>query len=220
MKSFRTLLLFVLFILIARLSEKPKDVANLQPIVTQNLKALPLKPEITQESINTALFIYNIKVPVWVKGVSLDTQYNQRGLTSFAGINNIQVKVGPSAFSSWGILASTLAHEIEIHSRQNLGLISLIDVITFSHLGTDIAERNAYNHELVNEDRFKLSKSEISSIKETINVDYFISKEKEESTIFQFASFLVATGFESPKQSNLDQSITIGPRKPIGEVIK
>jgi hypothetical protein len=70
-------------------------------------------PELSQESIDLALSIYNIKVPEKVGHPFLDMSMADRGRTTLYGYTGqLEVAVGPNAFSSWALLGSTLAHEL------------------------------------------------------------------------------------------------------------
>ncbi|RZA10253.1 MAG: hypothetical protein EOP10_35110 [Proteobacteria bacterium] len=128
------------------------------------------KPPMTQESINMAMEMFAIKVPKNANSPTLDMALEDRGLTTLNGWGQkLEVTVGPAAFTSWAVLGSTLAHEIEIHCNQNFALIRMKDMIGLD--GTNGAEREAYMHELSNSDRFHLKDADQSSIRATM--DYF-----------------------------------------------
>jgi len=94
-----------------------------------------------------------------------------RGLTIPGNIiYKTKILLGPEAFVSWGILGSTLAHEIEIHCKQNVYLIILKDLLNLD--GTKYAEREAYSHEINNKERFNLTDEEVNSIEEVMNQFY------------------------------------------------
>ena len=134
-------------------------------------------PEWSQESVDVAMAMYGIKTPSHVEAPEFDANLEDRGVTIMNGWGQkLQVKVGPAAFESWALLGSTLAHEIEIHCEQSFLLIRILDSVGFS--GTLSAEREAYMHEIVNKDRFKLSQFEIDNIKNTMN--YFYPDETDE----------------------------------------
>src|SRR5690606_25474533 len=78
--------------------------------------------------------------------------------------------IGPSAFASWALLGSTLAHEIEVHCHQNFTLIRLFDIAGWE--GTENAEREAYAHELAHADRFGLTSDDRYSIAQTLQYYY------------------------------------------------
>ena len=115
--------------------------------------------------------MFNIKVPANVKPPFFDPNLEDRGLTTLRGWGHkLEVSVGPAAFESWGLLGSTLAHEIEIHCNQNFTLIRAMDLVGME--GTFNAEREAYNHELKNAKRFHLSEIEQTNIKATLDFYY------------------------------------------------
>ncbi|RYZ81305.1 MAG: hypothetical protein EOP04_24245 [Proteobacteria bacterium] len=94
-----------------------------------------------------------------------------RGLTTLNGYGKkLEVTIGPAAFTSWAVLGSTLAHEVEIHCNQNFSLIRMKDMLGLE--GTNGAEREAYMHELSNSDRFKLKEADQASIRETMEYYY------------------------------------------------
>ena len=128
-------------------------------------------PELNQESVDLALAMFNITIPSHVESPKFDPQLEDRGLTTLRGWGKkLEVAVGPAAFESWGLLGSTLAHEIEIHCNQNFTLIQLKDMVGMA--GTHQAEREAYMHELTHADRFALTDSEYESIEATMNFYY------------------------------------------------
>ena len=128
-------------------------------------------PELDQKSVDLALAMYNIYVPSHVEAPKFDPLLEDRGLTTLRGWGKkLEVAVGPAAFESWGLLGSTLAHEIEVHCQQNFTVIQLKDMVGMS--GTFAAEREAYLHELEHADRFDLSSSEYESIKATMDFYY------------------------------------------------
>lgn len=141
-------------------------------------------PEISQESIDIAIAMFGIEVPNPMNYPTLDTALLDRGTTTRDTLSGEAiVHIGPSAFTSWGLLGSTLAHELEIHCRQNLTLITTLDLL---HLdGTGMAEREGYSHELKNARRFGLSHFDRILIRETRDYYYPVAEEKEkkETTI-------------------------------------
>ncbi len=129
------------------------------------------KPTLSQESVDAAMEMFNIKVPHNVQSPTFDASLEDRGLTTLRGWGHkLEVSVGPAAFESWGLLGSTLAHELEVHCRQNFTLIRALDLIGFN--GTWDAEREAYHHELDNAKRFHLTESERFNIKATLDFYY------------------------------------------------
>lgn len=135
-------------------------------------------PPVTQKSIDLAVAIYGIRIPKTAAYPKLNFKLADRGLsTRRAWAEKIEVEIGPSAYTSWGLLASTLAHELEIHCNQNFLMISLMDSVGLD--GTGWAERQAYLHELNNGNRFGLSTYSRELIADTM--DYYYSIDASES---------------------------------------
>jgi hypothetical protein len=153
-------------------------------------------PAQDQESVEIAKVLYSINIPVSVEGPSYDATLSDRGLTTGGLIlPQKKVTVGPAAFSSWAVLGSTLAHEIEVHVEQSFFLVVARDHFSrlqiearrrlakvfpavaptaaelFENDGTWKAERDAYMHEIRNAKRFGLSQEEVASIWRVM--DYF-----------------------------------------------
>ncbi|RZA25825.1 MAG: hypothetical protein EOP10_05645 [Proteobacteria bacterium] len=129
------------------------------------------KPPMTQESIDIAMEMFNISIPKNATSPKLDMKLEDRGLTTLNGFGKkLEVTIGPAAFTSWAVLGSTLAHEVEIHCNQNFSLIRMKDMLGLE--GTNGAEREAYMHELSNSDRFKLKEADQASIRETMEYYY------------------------------------------------
>lgn len=129
------------------------------------------RPEVSQESIDLAIVMYGILVPSSSEHPTLDPKLSDRGLTTRATfLEKAIVTVGPAAFESWGLLGSTLAHELEIHCQQNFLAIYLMDAIGLD--GTGAAERQAYVHELRNADRFGLGGADADLIADTMEFFY------------------------------------------------
>lgn len=130
-------------------------------------------PSPSQEDIDLAMKLFAIRTHKYVVGPTFDKTLVDRGLTHGTLDSPIRtVKIGPAAFTSWGMLASTLAHEIEVHAQQSFAHIRLQDMATSSELGTISAEREAYNYELKCKDRFGLSKTEAWLIEQTVEQYY------------------------------------------------
>lgn len=127
-------------------------------------------PPVTQESIELAITMYDIKIPENAFMPRLDLTLEDRGLTRRATWSDkSEVTIGPAAFTSWALLGSTIAHEVEVHCHQNFMLIFLMDGMGLD--GTGEAERQAYFHELKNASRFGLAAQDARLIADT--VDYF-----------------------------------------------
>src|SRR5690606_19202846 len=107
------------------------------------------------ESIDLAIAMFGIEVPASAEWPVLDKKIEDRGLTTRgAFMDKAKVTIGPAAFTSWALLGSTLAHELEVHCQQNFLFIYLMDLVGLD--GTGEAERQAYRHELTNAKRFSL----------------------------------------------------------------
>jgi hypothetical protein len=134
-------------------------------------------PQPTQASIDYALMLFDIHIPENVKHPVYDPELADRGLTVQKGIGHpFEVRLGPTAFTSWAILGSTLSHEIEVHCRQEFALIRLLDLMGMN--GTLYAERVAYQYEISQAKRFKLSRSEQFSIADTVEFYYPLKESK------------------------------------------
>lgn len=128
-------------------------------------------PRVTQESVDLAMLFYGIRLPPGAEAPLLDRELKDRGLTTRgAFFQKARVTIGPAAFSSWSLLGSTLAHELEVHCRQNFLAIWIMDLVGLS--GTDEAERQAYAHELRNARRFGLDIADAELIAETMDYYY------------------------------------------------
>lgn len=129
------------------------------------------RPSLDQKSIATAMEVYGIRVPTQIKGPFFDPKLEDRGLTMRRGVTSDPIVfVGPEAFSSWSMLGSTLAHEIEIHCRQNFLAIHFQNVAGMD--GTTAAEREAYKYELANASRFGLTQYDQDLIRSTMSYFY------------------------------------------------
>ena len=135
------------------------------------VKAPEGRPPMNQDSVDLALVMYGIEVPTSANPPLFDPELKDRGLTTRgAFMDKAQVTVGPSAFSSWGLLGSTLAHEIEVHCQQNFLAIYVMDAVGLD--GTGAAERQAYIHELRGAKRFGLEGDDAELIADTMDYYY------------------------------------------------
>ncbi len=140
-----------------------------------NLDVAELRPEFNEESIAFATILYNIQIPKVVRNIEINKNIPDRGQTiSLSWSAHPKVLIGENSFSSWSLLGSTLAHEIEVHCRQNVYLIRTLDIIGFD--GTTEAERQAYLYEIKNAKRFGLKMMDQVMIYETL--EYFYPKSK------------------------------------------
>ncbi|MEN9836063.1 MAG: hypothetical protein RL011_2256 [Pseudomonadota bacterium] len=128
-------------------------------------------PPITQESIDLAMQMFGIRLPSGTEPPVLDLNMQDRGLTTRSPIlDKARVAIGPAAFSSWALLGSTLAHEIEVHCQQNFFAIYVMDLIGLD--GTGAAERQAYVHELSHAHRFGTLDDDAKMIADTVAFYY------------------------------------------------
>jgi len=146
--------------------------------------SLPVgRPEVGQRSIDIAMKLYAITIPEHVKGPFYSQELEDRGLTMRRGIaSDAVVYIGKEAFSSWALLGSTLAHEIEVHCRQNFLAIHFQNLSGFD--GTGLAEREAYRYELAHADRFGLQQYDRELISSTVA---FFYPEQENMYVQKFA---------------------------------
>lgn len=132
----------------------------------------------SNDTIKFASMLYGVKKPRNVLDPVVNMEIADRGLTYGSGFANEKfVEIGPPAFISWSVLASTLGHEIEIHCNQSFTMIWLSELFHFH--GTVHAEREAYEYEEDNHSRFGLTKQELSQINHT--KEYFYPVETKSS---------------------------------------
>jgi hypothetical protein len=164
-------------------------------------------PELSQESVDLAMEIFAISKPATVDGPTLNETLEDRGLTTGGLIlPHKEVTVGPTAFTSWAVLGSTLAHELEVHVAQSFFRIVATDYIlnwsmsarrlagkvipvlkpsakeSFENDGTWKAEREAYMYEIRNAKRFGLTNEELNSIWRVMDYYYPARKTRSESS--------------------------------------
>jgi hypothetical protein len=143
------------------------------------------KPVISQKSIADAIRLFKIKLPEKIIGPTLDLTLQDRGMTSREGyFSRPEVRIGPTAFASWAVLGSTLAHEIEVHCHQNFMKIAALEKIGMR--GIDRAERTAYSYELLNSERFGLTSFEQEQIQDTMNRFYPIDGQNQNASLAAF----------------------------------
>jgi hypothetical protein len=128
-------------------------------------------PPLGQDSIDAALVMFGVDVPESAGHPRYDRELRDRGLTvRGAFMEKSIVTIGPAAFTSWSLLGSTLAHELEVHCRQNFLFITVMDALRLD--GTGEAERQAYIHELRNARRFALPIADAELIANTMEYYY------------------------------------------------
>ncbi len=128
-------------------------------------------PKVNQESIDIAMVAFGIKLPSGANYPLFDPELLDRGLTA-KGVFSREtlITIGEAAYYNWGLLASTLAHEAEVHGRQNILAITFLDLIGLD--GTGLAEREAYEYEVKHARRFGLSVKQADLISDTMNFYY------------------------------------------------
>ena len=125
--------------------------------------------------------VFAIDIPANVGKPTLNKEILDRGLTYGSGLGaNKKVDVGPPAFTSWAILGSTLGHEVEVHCNQSFLFIWLSELFHMS--GTVYAEREAYEYEIENSERFGLSIEEKNQIAYTKNFYYPLAVMSEKAS--------------------------------------
>ncbi|KAB8029117.1 hypothetical protein [Fluviispira multicolorata] len=149
------------------------------PVLFENKS--PLK---NNQSIKLAMALFSIDKNKNVIHPIYDPTLEYRGLTLGKVFSEKRlVYIGDSAFESWGLLGSTLAHEVEVHGKQSFIKIEFINFlyqvlinirnylfkyehkIEYNNYGTYLAEREAYNYEIKNKNRFLLNQNEEKSLK-------------------------------------------------------
>jgi len=155
-------------------------------------------PAKSQASIELALIAYGFDLAQSGTYPSMDMNLTDRGLTEKMGYEQSKkVKIGPSAFDTWALLGSTMSHELEIHCQQNFVFISIADALGLD--GTDLAEREAYEWELKQGQRFGLLAEEKALIRATVDSYYPRDFRSSNRPKFQksFASYLVKSSFSA-----------------------
>jgi hypothetical protein len=136
-------------------------------------------PKPSQESVDLAIAMFGIEIPPSALHPEFDPKLEDRGLTTRATfMDRAKVTIGPAAFASWGLLGSTLAHELEVHCNQSFAVIWLLDLLRMD--GVAVAEREAYQYEIAGAERFSLDASDVQLISET--VEYYYPEEKPRIT--------------------------------------
>lgn len=97
------------------------------------------------------------------------------------------VTIGPMAFLSEEVLASTLAHEVEVHCKQGIKRFFLSE---------EELEKEAYDHEIKNQARFKTSDSFVAEVRDLYRLNY------EDARIHLAADNSMGTTQKSPWTPN------------------
>jgi hypothetical protein len=139
-------------------------------------------PELSQDSIDLAIVMFGIKLSPGTAYPRFERDLVDRGVTVKSNfLDHNRVGIGPAAFSSWGLLGSTLAHELEVHCEQSFLAVWFLDWIGLG--GTELAERHAYLHEIKNKKRFGLKGSEVAMIAETLDFYYPDFRDTDEDVV-------------------------------------
>ena len=173
------------------------------------MRAVPVKVELprplpSQESVDVAMAAFGVDLEANVNSPIFDGSLSDRGLTAGGTLDvRRSIWVGPAAFISWGVLGSTLGHEIEVHGQQSFLAILIMDGVAdlrrgFSALvsaetaaasakkesvealwGTWRAERTAYLYEVSSADRYGLTSEEVGSIRQVMEYYYPAALQKQ-----------------------------------------
>ncbi|WP_186645489.1 hypothetical protein [Fluviispira vulneris] len=174
--------------------------------IQENLIEIPVlypssPPEKSNRCIQLAMALFSIDKNKNSKQPVYDPNLNVRGLTSgmiFSPKKNIYI--GDEAFENWGLLGSTLAHEVEIHGNQSFVKIEFINFLYHyfyeieynllnkllynndfryqnKKIGTIKAEKEAYKYELKSKKRFSLNAQNEKSLQ------YILEKKLYENDI-------------------------------------
>lgn len=150
-------------------------------------------PELSQDSIDLAMVMFGIKLSPGAAYPRFERDLVDRGVTVKSNfLDHNRVGIGPAAFRSWGLLGSTLAHELEVHCEQSFLAVWFLDWMGLG--GTELAERHAYLHEIKNKKRFGLKGSEVAMIAETLDFYYpdFRDGDEEATDLEESSQGLVA----------------------------
>lgn len=124
-------------------------------------------PSPGQRAIDQAMILFDIKVSKDVDWPLYDPyleDYYRAIALQEEVLGRKSILIGKASFYSWGVLGSTLAHEIEVHGRQSIFWLSLR--ARLFGISAASAEVEAYNYEIYSAKRFGLTKEDISSLKE------------------------------------------------------
>jgi hypothetical protein len=185
----------------ASVSLKEEDLER-KLINSIQVEVLATPPDRSQTAIEVALIAFGFDQNQAGTHPKFDQTLLDRGITEKMGYGQSKkVKVGPSAFDSWALLGSTLSHELEIHCLQNFIFISLADSLGLE--GTTLAEREAYEWELLQGKRFGLIAEEKELIRATVDSYYPRDFRLSNRPKFQksFASYLVKSSFSASERS-------------------
>lgn len=116
-------------------------------------------PKCDQYNLDLAYVMYSINKPIWAKYPIYKEAYCDDFLYCDEGVRGAffyhkiikrrPVEIYCSAFTSWGMLGSVIAHEVEVHGNQDIGIMSYEQI-----------ESEAYLYQYNNAERFGLTLSE------------------------------------------------------------
>jgi hypothetical protein len=134
----------------------PTLVSSFVPVSVVSEKSSQIVDVIKKYSIDTS----------WTTRISFSKDLVDRGNAqvgfSFL-IPQCYVTLGPEAFKSEAVLASTLGHEVEVHCKQ---------ILKSFFRSVNQLEKEAYDYEVRNQQRFGTSDSFVSEIETTYNLYY------------------------------------------------
>jgi hypothetical protein len=126
----------------------PEKVKEVQDLINSGKK---------EDALQKAMEVYGVDKSQAKKIVYDPTLVDEEATTSSSG----KVRVGDVAFSSPGWLASSTAHETEVHVNKQGKAGKWYE----GTMGTAIQEVQAYDHELENAHKYNLSEAEIKELK-------------------------------------------------------
>lgn len=128
------------------------------------------KPNPSNLSIQMALDFYNIEIPSRCNHpvyVEVENKSRDRAIITLPGwIGRRDVLVYRGAFLSWGVLASTLAHELEIHCKQSTIEYILLQGLYGTKYADARAEIPAYDLEISRAKEYGTDKAFVDEMKE------------------------------------------------------
>jgi len=144
----------------------------------------------SNQNINLAMSLFSIEQDDGVSHPLYASHLEARGvIIGDLFFSKKKVYIGNDAFQSWGVLGSTLAHEIEVHGYQSFCKIELQNQIykivnilrsyleeiplemPYFKYGSYLAEREAYLFEIEFQKRFGLTNKETKGILFTLEHD-------------------------------------------------
>jgi chromosome segregation ATPase len=133
----------------------PEKVKEVQDLINSGKK---------EDALQKAMEVYGVDKSQAKKIVYDPTLVDEEASTSSSG----KVRVGDVAFSSPGWLASSTAHETEVHVNKQGKAGKWYE----GTMGTAIQEVQAYDHELENAHKYNLSEAEIKELKKRRKTNY------------------------------------------------